>query len=71
MGQPVQLVEKLICARSAGIANDFNGFRDFRRSSPCRNVSQLFSSCFNELQRVAETTCDMVATKPGTQGIDI
>jgi type II secretory pathway pseudopilin PulG len=47
----------------AGIANDFNGFRDFRRSSPCRNVSQLFSSCFNELQRVAATTCDMVATK--------
>jgi hypothetical protein len=47
---------------SAGIANDFKGFCDFFNPVPCRTVSQLFPSCFNELQTAAVTPCDMNAT---------
>jgi hypothetical protein len=47
---------------SAGIANEIDGFCDFFNSVPCRAVSQLFPSCFNELQRAAVTPCDMNAT---------
>jgi hypothetical protein len=47
---------------SAGIANKIRGFCEFCGPVSCRTVSQLFPSCFNELQRVAVTPCDMNAT---------
>jgi hypothetical protein len=46
----------------AGIANKTRGFCDFCDLLSCRTVSQLFPSCFNELQTAAVTPCDMNAT---------
>lgn len=51
-------LKKCIPAR---IANKIRGFCDFRPSVPCRTVSQLFPSCFNELQIAAVGPCDIDA----------
>lgn len=62
-GEPVQALDLGYRASSAGIANKIKALPKSDHLVSCRTVSQTFPSCFNGLQFVPATPCDMAATR--------
>jgi hypothetical protein len=59
--QPSKL--KVAGSNPAGVANHFNDLAPRRRGSSCRNLSQTFLCCFNELQWLLVIPCDTRAAR--------